>query len=202
MAKINLTQNNSAENICSVEKCEAAAKKRTFCLRHYHQFIRNGIISRKTYKSKSLSERFWEKVDKTTSKNDCWLWTGCTDFGGYGKISYKLKSRKATHIVLFLINGVFPALDVLHSCDNPICVNPAHLHEGTHAENMKEGVARNRFPQGEKRNFAKLKNPQVLEIKNRIDMGEKLSTLAVEFQVSYTTIMRIGNGSTWKSVLD
>lgn len=202
MATSNLTRKNQTLKICPVEGCGKFSKHRTMCWMHQDRVRRYGTTEKQNWTLKSLPQRFWSKVDKTTSKKGCWLWTGAKTFSGYGKISFQSESRTATHVVWFLTYGIFPTLDILHDCDNPPCVNPAHLHEGTHAQNMQEGFERNRFPQGENRNFAKLSNHQVLEIKKRLDAGNSISALATDYHVSYSTIMRIRNGNTWKSVLE
>jgi len=33
---------------------------------------------------------------------------------------------------------------VRHSCDEPLCINPSHLLEGTHSDNTQDMLARNR----------------------------------------------------------
>jgi hypothetical protein len=85
-----------------------------------------------------LMDRFWTKVDKT---GDCWMWTACRDRQGYGQID----AQRAHRVAYADRHGPIPAgMYVLHSCDNPPCVNPAHLRLGTHEENMREMVERAR----------------------------------------------------------
>jgi hypothetical protein len=115
-------------------------------------------------------ERFWAKVRKTET---CWLWTAGTRTG-YGRAWFGGKLRDAHRVSYALFNGAVPAgLDVLHTCDNPGCVNPAHLRPGTHQENMDDkvakgrqarGVALNRPQDGEKNLMAKLTEEDVADI--------------------------------------
>jgi hypothetical protein len=97
----------------------------------------------------SLADRFWPKV--VAHENACWEWIGDTEPGGYGRmLAYRLpgkkgKVEKATHVMWFLCYGVWPTTNVLHSCDNPPCTNPAHLSEGSKKRNAEEAVARKRL---------------------------------------------------------
>lgn len=95
---------------------------------------------------KTLEQRLWEKVDRT---GDCWVWTAKTRSSfGYGMIRVggtpgRLVS--AHRVAWELTNGPIPdGLWVLHGCDNPPCCNPAHLHLGTRADNMREMSERGR----------------------------------------------------------
>ena len=149
------------------------------------------------HKVRPLANRFWEKVQRG-SDNECWLWMGST-FKGYGHLSLKWKvKKKATHVAFFLAHGRWPELDILHSCDNPRCVNPRHLSEGTHARNMREAADRGLLPQGERRNFAKLKNADIPKIRELIAQGHKIEDVSKAFAVSFQTIWRIREGITWK----
>lgn len=87
-------------------------------------------------------ERFWSKVEKT---DGCWLWTAYLDERGYGTFGYKGKVHYAHRVSYELTKGPIPiGLHILHSCDNPACVNPAHLRTGTHTDNMRDKVERGR----------------------------------------------------------
>lgn len=94
--------------------------------------------------SKSLSERFWEKVTKPTL-GGCWEWEGARDPNGYGRININRKAVLAHRVAFELTFGTAAdGLFVLHGCDNPSCVNPSHLRAGTAKDNSTDMVARNR----------------------------------------------------------
>lgn len=87
-------------------------------------------------RNRTLEESFWARTDKTNNEN-CWLWNGVKHQRGYGYFG----GKRATHISLFLHTGEWPTY-VMHACDNPPCVNPAHLKQATHDENMQDKVAK------------------------------------------------------------
>ena len=69
----------------------------------------------------------------------CWIWTAAKDGNGYGRFWYKDQMRLAHRISYLLFKNNFTDdLCILHTCNNPSCVNPEHLKEGTHAENMRD----------------------------------------------------------------
>ena len=86
------------------------------------------------------------------SLNDgCWEWRGATDRKEYGK--WQSASGKI-HIAPRLIYQVFCNPDigthhVCHHCDNPRCVRPSHLFEGTRSDNMQDAIRKGRFSHGE-----------------------------------------------------
>lgn len=75
----------------------------------------------------------------------CWLWYGGTNEHGYGIFFADGRFQKAHRLAYRWAHGDFDqSLDVLHSCDNPACVNPDHLRLGTHADNMRDMARRGR----------------------------------------------------------
>ena len=92
---------------------------------------------------------FWSKVRLTP--RGCMIFTGGDRAGGYGCIEMRGRTAKShrralAHRAAYAMAwGECPGeLDVLHECDNPRCVNPAHLRLGTHAENMQDMVSKGR----------------------------------------------------------
>lgn len=112
--------------------------------------------------TKSLADRLWPKVDKTSSPDGCWLWTGARNGGskgGYGLIwlrdEYDEEGHRTQHfgrvhiIVYELLVGPVPEGAVLdhvwtRGCRNRHCCNPEHLQPVTQAENVVRTVEKNR----------------------------------------------------------
>ena len=102
-------------------------------------------------KVRPLEDRFWEKVDRR-SPDECRLWKrAISKWTGYGGFTLGSKSITAHRASYLLFKGEIPAgLQVLHDCDVRACVNPAHLHVGTLADNMREMVERGRSARGDR----------------------------------------------------
>lgn len=95
-----------------------------------------------------IGERFHAKVEIQPS--GCWHWTGARNVQGYGFIADRTgegRKRRATHISLELDGRPKPDGKpyALHSCDNPQCVNPAHLRWGTAKDNAADMIARGKL---------------------------------------------------------
>lgn len=96
----------------------------------------------------SIAERFWAKVDRR-GPDECWSWLGSHDRFGRGDFywSREVEKVKAPRASWWLTYGEPPPreLSVCHSCDNPACVNPAHLWLGTHRANMQDAYTKGRI---------------------------------------------------------
>ena len=89
-------------------------------------------------------ELFWARIDRSGGDGSCWEWQGPLR-DGYGN-TVRFGMNGAHRVAWFLTHGDPGKLHVLHDCDNPRCCNPAHLHLGTHQDNMRDMVARGRHP--------------------------------------------------------
>ena len=119
-------------------------RRQKFCPRSYCSTTCSAKDRSRHYPRPTLAERFWSHVN-VAGLDDCWEWQGWKR-AGYGKM-YVLERDTdvtATHIAWFLAYGGWPTLDVLHTCDNPPCVNIAHLFQGTPVDNSQDMVRKGR----------------------------------------------------------
>lgn len=90
-----------------------------------------------------LGVRFGMNIDR--SDDGCWIWKGAKAGNGYGSIFKDGRPEMAHRVSWILHFGSIPeGMYVLHSCDVPACVNPAHLFIGSQSENLKDAVAKGR----------------------------------------------------------
>ena len=133
-------------------------------------------------------------------ENDCWECTShCTNDVGYVRVNNKGKQESGHRYMYRKYYGDIPQGKVVrHKCDNRWCVNPNHLSIGTHADNVKDRVKRNRSAIGVNNGRSKLKELEVLEIFK--DNTTPKMQLARKFNIDPKVIRDIKNGITWKSV--
>lgn len=147
--------------------------------------------------------RFWQKVNKQDPVL-CWNWNASKNGAGYGQLWESMPSRirHDAHRYSWILHfGPIPAeLQVLHKCDNKLCVNPAHLYLGTRHDNMADALNRGQKPVGSQCSFAKLTPDQVKKIRSLKTTGFTQHRLSNMFNVSPTTIWRAYSGKAYKDV--
>ena len=145
-------------------------------------------------------KRFWTKVD-IKDKEDCWEWQGAIQSKGYGSVGISKGKTALAHRIAFEITyGEIPnGLMVLHTCDDRSCVNPNHLYLGTHQDNMKDMVTRDRQARGERNGRSKLTIEEVENIRRIYGMGNHTQQqVAYQFGVSISSIRKILSEEYWK----
>ncbi len=135
------------------------------------------------------------------SDTGCWIWTGPDNGKGYGVFYIGTKNRHAHRISYEVFKGPIPeGLHILHACDNPACVNPAHLRTGTQKDNAIDRESRGRRDvRGERIGTSKLTEADVIEIR-KSKLGQK--ALAEKYGVAPSHIWVIRAKKAWTHVTD
>lgn len=146
---------------------------------------------------------------KVDTEKGCWNCTshGPNSPGGYPTIWRNGRHVYAHRLVWEQTNGrpIPPGMFVCHSCDNPACINPAHLWLGTQADNNRDMATkgRSRVPhpaaKGEANGGARLTEEQVYYIREHIEISQ--TKMGEEMGVSQSTISLIRTGKKWRHLL-
>lgn len=156
-----------------------------------------------------VAQRFWAKV-AMLEPHDCWVWQAGMTHRGYGAFAFRGKPSRAHRVAWVLTNGEIPeGMLVCHRCDNPPCVNPAHLFLGTSAENNHDMVRKGRqvrpprdetkvnYVRGERSPNAKLTACAVREIRALRAAGVTQKAVAETYRVTISLISLIDRGLVW-----
>ena len=135
------------------------------------------------------------------AEGPCKLWQGGVCGNGYG-LTRRPGERKmlgAHRRAWELARGAIPpGTDVLHRCDNPLCVNVNHLFLGTDKDNAADRDRKGRAAVGERNGNARLTVDRVREIRHLLSFGKSQSFVARLFGVCANTIRHIAIGRNWK----
>lgn len=83
-------------------------------------------------------------LSKTRIVGACFVWQKSKNRGGYGQIYYNGTVVTAHRLMYYAVHGTIDGAIICHTCDNRLCVNPAHLYLGTHKSNADDMVSRGR----------------------------------------------------------
>lgn len=190
-------------NLCGCKGCDKPSYNLGLCTKHW----RRNRVHGSPFALKSLSgqlrglpalERFNRQHKKSAG---CWNWIGTIDRDGYGRFKAELYGSAYTkaHRYSWALHSEAPVpetMAVCHSCDNPRCVNPAHLWLGTAAENYADMERKGRrFTSiGGLHPAAKLTEQQVLVI---LGDPRPYSAIAADYDVTTMTISDIKCRRSW-----
>lgn len=142
--------------------------------------------------------------DKTHVREDgCWMFLGAWNNDGYGRFCVNGKLCRAHGVSYELYVGhIPPGQLVLHKCDHPWCINPKHLFLGTDQDNTNDMIAKGRDVRvfGERHGMARLKEDDVLKIRELIQGGDKLVAIARMFGVTPETVGDIKHRRSWRHI--
>jgi hypothetical protein len=167
-------------------------------------------MERTMRQTKSITERFFEKVDKTPGlgpNGDCWDWVGAKTDKGYGNfILFDNGPWMVATRFSYAFHGykIPVGMFMCHTCDNRACVNPAHLFPGTQQDNIDDMHRKGRHTQyersGERNPKAKLTKDQVLYIRACNKSGESSPSISKRMGISYSTVREIIRRDTWRHI--
>jgi len=150
-----------------------------------------------------LIKRFFDKVDiPEENVFACWEWTAMLNKKGYGMIGINQTPRLANRISYLIWNKKLPDNFACHTCDNPSCVNPLHLFDGTNYENVRDMVDKGRHLEGHLRPDASLTKEQIIEIRKKYSTERNIThnKIAELYSVKRKTITRVLNNQTYKNI--
>ena len=149
-----------------------------------------------------LEARFWRRTEENP-ETGCLETTYAPTTDGYGMIGIAGTVTAETHRVAYVLaHGPIPAkLKVLHSCHNPLCVNPAHLRLGTHKENMRDMVEAGRKLRGPGSNPRKLTVEAAMIIRGDRLLGVPMKETARNLDAPYRLVGAVRSGKLWEAAM-
>jgi hypothetical protein len=149
--------------------------------------------------------RFESSYIRTRQRKSCWVWTSTfyTPRGKEPRAVFHARFRQgrryrahASRFAWVFYRGPIPeGAQVLHRCDNPMCVNPNHLFLGTQLDNIRDMLAKGRNVKGTGVPQAKLTPEQVLAIRKDL---RPHSVIARDYGMAQTVISRVIRGRNWR----
>jgi hypothetical protein len=124
--------------MCTVLGCAKPASALGMCSMHYTRVRRHGTTEGRQPQGDPL-DRLMRRVDRRDGEGGCWIWQGATK-NGYAVVSvggHESRGAYGHRLAYERLVGSIPASAVLHHlCEQPRCVNPAHLEPVTRREHL------------------------------------------------------------------
>jgi hypothetical protein len=178
--------------MCVVDGCQNEVQARGWCAKHYWRFRQHGSVEG----GAPLAERFWSHVD-VDDETGCWLWRGGANQNGYGQITVNYKKWTASRYAWLLDSGEDPGeAFVCHTCDTPLCVNPAHLFLGDAQTNSLDAMKKGRLRSGTQR----LTPRDVQRIRQLRDKGWGFAEIGEQYGITRGHAKDIYWRRRWKNV--
>jgi DNA-binding transcriptional regulator YiaG len=194
-------------DICCIKGCEKEVLAMGLCVNHWRMNKKHGspvAVRQLAHANRGLSaeDRFWKSVTKT---DGCWLWNAGCDRDGYGVFDafiHGIKTKKAHRFSHMLSTG--EVLDrnvfVMHSCDNPQCVNPSHLSSGSAAENTADMIRKGRHVNGRKSQLLKVQKVSDAQVVEILKDPRSYDDIAASYGIHRQSIVAIKGRTTRQGV--
>lgn len=150
-----------------------------------------------------IQDRFLQRV--AVNDNGCWIWQSSNNgtYPTYHVLGAN-KTVSAHRLSYEMFNGeIAPGNVVMHICDEPLCVNPDHLKQGTQLQNMRDMQDKGRaWRPGMKQPLSGATNPAAKITQETVDairqeQGLSIRKLAKKYKISSSQVHRILKGHSW-----
>jgi hypothetical protein len=160
----------------------------------------------KFFRSPHLIESAKRRLSERVARNgECLLWQGCRGSRGYGHMAVGKRNREATHRIAWAIanNQRPPAgMHVMHSCDTPQCVNPAHLSIGTAKDNQRDCTRKGRrnAARGSSHKSAKTNEDALIFAAVLFAAGQTYRSISARLGISRAALVKTLQGHRWPHI--
>ncbi len=161
--------------------------------------IINGIaIGRPARSPEQIEEDFLSRIEKMPS--GCHEWRGTIEKRGYGVLTIEDRQWRAHRYAYVRANGpVSDTLLICHRCNNKLCVNPEHLYAGDDRANGRDKAAAG-TSKGERNPGVKLKEADVIQIRELYADGRSQPWIAKRYKIAQTHVSEIVRGIQWSHI--
>lgn len=153
-----------------------------------------------------LARRLANGID-SAADDGCWVWSRTRNRFGYGTLTIRGRAVYAHRLAFVLAGGSLrPGEHVVHSCDNPACINPHHLCAGSRSDNMQDASRKGRLRPsrvsklGTENAAAKLDQVVVRSIRRLLAKGWSQADVAERHGISQSQVSNIARSRHWKGV--
>ena len=191
---------------CTISGCTRPRRGASdWCDMHYKRWYRHGdpLFTRRAPQESALDERLrrggWTERTAVPGMTPCWEWQGYRNPLGYGQMRVQGRGLLAHRAAYLAWAGEIPSGSlVCHRCDNPPCINPAHLFLGDQGANMGDCDRKDRTPHGVRNGHARLTDADVLMIRALVESGQSRASVARAYGVVPSHVARIVSRHVWR----